>query len=481
MTITDFINNILKIGAADRMSETDFISEQIREFKASKARKDMLDGERYYKGEHDILKAQRTVIGEGGQLTAVENLPNNRIVDNLYRKMVIQKANYLCGKPLTLTTDDDRYTEILQAEVLTAGFLRKMKDIAVKSLNHGLCYLYVNYGPDGRLAYKVFPGYEVCPGWRDAEHTELDYSIRMYPVIGYEHRQKKIYEYVEVYTERGIDFYRLYNGTLKAEPPYHQDYFQIGGKGANWDRIPIIAFKHNAEEIPLIRSAKSLQDGINKMLSTFENNMEEDARNTILILVNYAGENLGEFRRNLAQYGAVKVETLDGIQGDVKTLSVEVNADNYKAIVEVFKKALIENCMGYDAKDDRIGSNANMVNIMSMYNDIDMDANGTETEYQAALEQLLWFVDCDLENRGLGDFEGAPVDWIFDRDMLINETEVIDNAVKSQGIISDETIVSMHPWVRDPKAELEKLKSEKQEKMDAFSLPTLTEPNDDDE
>lgn len=55
------------------------------------------------------------------------------------------------------------------------------------------------------------------------------------------------------------------------------------------------------------RMLKSLQDGINTITSNFLNQLEEDTRNTILVLVNYEGENLGEFRRNLAAYGAVKV------------------------------------------------------------------------------------------------------------------------------------------------------------------------------
>ena len=87
--------------------------------------------------------------------------------------------------------------------------------------------------------------------------------------------------------------------------------------------------------------------------------MEEDPRNTILVLKNYDGENLGEFRQNLSTYGAVKVRTIDGAMGGVETLSIQVNADNYKAIIDIFKKAVIENGMGYDAKDESKVGNPN--------------------------------------------------------------------------------------------------------------------------
>ncbi|MPM53163.1 hypothetical protein SDC9_99928 [bioreactor metagenome] len=96
-----------------------------------------------------------------------------------------------------------------------------------------------------------------------------------------------------------------------------------------------------------------------------------------------------------------------------------------------------------------------------MYSDIDLDANEMETEYQAAFEELLWFINCHFVNTGMGDFENEEVEVIFNRDILINETEVIENCGKSVGILSDETIVANHPWVDDPQKELERKKAEK--------------------
>lgn len=224
--------------------------------------------------------------------------------------------------------------------------------------------------------------------------------------------------------------------------------------------------RHHINPHPCYRIGwNRLQDGINVMLSDFENNMQEDARNTILVLKNYDGTNLGEFRKNLATYGAVKVRYDGDTKGGVETLEITVNAENYKTIVEIFKKALIENAMGYDAKDDRLSGNPNQMNIQSMYSDIDTDANDTESEAQATMDDVLWFVNCHLANTGQGDFEGEEdgVDVVFNRDMLMNESDIIDNCQKSQGIISDETIISMHPWVDDPQLEMERLKKQKEE------------------
>ena len=98
-----------------------------------------------------------------------------------------------------------------------------------------------------------------------------------------------------------------------------------------------------------------------------------------------------------------------------------------------------------------------------MYSDIDLDANGIEMEFQASMEELLWFVNRHLVNTGKANFDGVEVKVIFDRDVLINESEAITNCKNSVGILSDETIVKMHPWVSDPEQELERIKKEKEE------------------
>jgi SPP1 family phage portal protein len=431
----------------------------------------MIDGENYFRGQHDILHRKRTMIGANGKLETVDNLPNNRIVDNQYKKMVNQKVDYLVSQPLTLQTDNEQYSVIMK-KFFDKRFLRLLKNVAQDSLNGGVGWLFLYYNDSGDFTFKRIKPYEIVAGWADEEHTILDYAIRICEVIAYEGRKEKVIQKVEVYHENGVNRFILDGSRLVPDEVPHEPYFTVtdenGEQAFNWSKIPLIPFKYNTEEIPLIRNVKSLQDGLNLIISNFQNNMEEDARNTILVLVNYGGENLGEFRKNLSTYGAVNVTTIDGEAGDLRTLQIEVNAENYKAILEVFKKAIIENAMGYDAKDDRMGGNANQLNIMSMYSDIDLDANEMETEYQASLEELIYFVNFHLANVGAGDFEQERLDIIFNRNMLISESEVITNIQNSTGILSDETLVANHPWIDDPQKELKRKKEEQAEAMERY-------------
>ena len=452
------------------MTDNDFIVKEIAKFKLSKRRIDMLDGERYFNGIHDIKFRKRTVIGEGGKLEEVENLPNNKVVDNQYKKMVVQKTNYLLGQPFTIQSDNDAYTDELK-EILNKKFMRTLKVVGEDALNCGIGYLYPMYNEQGEFVFKRFNPWEVIPLWKDAEHTELDAFIRIYEVTAYQGHEEKTITKVEVYDDSGVSYFELSDdGKLVPDGDgIEKEYFYIDGQGYNWTKIPLIPFKYNNKEIPLINMIKSLQDGLNTIESNFQNQMEEDPRNTILVIVNYDGQNLGEFRQNLATYGAVKVRSTDGANGDVKTLQVEVNAENYKAIIQLFKKAIIENAMGYDAKDDRMNGNPNQMNIQSMYSDIDLDANGMETEFQASFEDVLWFINCHLYNTGHGNYEKEDVDIIFNRDMMLNESEVIDNIRKSVGIISDETLIAQHPWIDDPQNEMEKIEEQKQTAVEQYT------------
>ena len=453
------------------MSDQEFLEKEIARWKYSPQRIMQIKGHLYYDNEHDILARRRTIIGDGGRLQAVENLPNNRLIDNQYAKMVNQKTNYLLGKPFVIEGDNRQYIELLQ-QVFNKPFMKTLKNGGKAALNSGIAWLHPYYTDNGAFSFRLFPGYEILPFWKDSEHTILDFAVRLYPVESYEGTTLTIIEKVEVYDLKGVHKFILDGEILVPDVSMGNGLFDIPyvsiidgqgmATGMNWEKIPLIPLKYNEQEIPLIKKVKTLQDGINIMLSDFENNMQEDARNTILILKNYDGQDLGEFRRNLATYGAVKVRCSGDTNGGVETLEITVNADNYKVILELFKKALIENAMGYDAKDDRLSGNPNQMNIQSMYSDIDLDANDMETELQASFEEILWFVNAHLFNTGQGDFAGENINIIFNRDMLMDEGAIISNIRNSEGILSNQTLVAQHPWVKDVEDEMQKIEEEKQ-------------------
>ena len=456
----------------ENIGDKSYIESRIVHWLTSQERMQQILGERYYRGEHDILKKKRTVVGEGGKLVEVEHLPNNITIDNQYAKFVDQKKNYVLGQPISIGCKDEDYAEKLK-KVFNKEFHRTLKEVGENCMNGGITWV-CPYVRDDKMYFRCFPGYEILPFWNDAAHTELEMAVRLYleekpnARTPYDVTQK-----VEIYTKTGIEYYTFENNRLHPDPhkphaPYMTVTSAAGSEELDWKgRIPLVAFKLNAKEIPLIKRVKSLQDAINDLLSSCKDRSEEDAHNTILVLENYDGENLAEFRRNLAQFGAVKVRAVEGARGDLRTLMVEFNAENYEKILYMFRKALKDNIKGYDFSElNNAASDPNQMNIKSILSDVDIDANDMETEFQAAFEELLWFINIHL---GVSEEDVENVEIIFNRDGIINEIEVMQMLVAAGLKLPNEILLRQVPFVDDVEEAKDLLKQEEKELMDAYS------------
>ncbi len=459
-----------------KLSDHKYLELCINRWLASPERQMQIDGDRYYEGKHDILKKRRTILGEDGEMVEIKYLPNNKIIDNQYGKIADQKVNYLLGQPITFSSDDEKYVEQLQT-VFNKRFHRTIKRVGAGAINSGIAWLYV-YIENDKLQFKMFPAYEVLPFWTDTAHTDVYMCARSYleERVGAKDPYDLVRK-VELYKADGVEYYTYENNRLepdlnKPKQPHMKVKTGDVEEGRNWEKIPLIPFKFNSKEIGLLTRCKSLQDAINTILSKYNDDMAEDARSTILVLENFGGENLAEFRQRLAQYNAVKVEGYDGSRGDVRTLQIEVNAANYESILKVLKQALIDNCRGFDFTELKSGS-PNQMNIKSILSDIDMDANDMETEFQASFEDLLWFV-----NNFIGAADEQTVDVVFNRDTIVNETEVIASMVSMGVEVSNVTKLKQLPFVDDPEEEQKRVDKEKEEAMDAYAgaMPGMGAP-----
>ncbi|OAJ75304.1 portal protein [Brevibacillus sp. SKDU10] len=463
-TETDRINKIIADGAKSGITLEEFIQREVDEWETSEVRELMIKGDKYYRGDSEILNRKREVIGDGGKVED-KNLANNKLVHNFARKLADQKVGYLLSKPMSVQTNNNRYQTLL-GEYIGKAFLRTLKNVGKESINKGKAWLQVYYNEAGKLSFKRIPSEEVIPMWRDSEHTELDAVIRVYEVEAYEGKEKKLIKRVEYWDTQGVKRY-VYDGQLIPDVEIGDEgsHFVVmsgAGKelGLNWERVPFICFKYNDEEIPLIKFIQSLIDDYDYRKSDNANNLE-DMPNSIYVLRNYDGTNLGEFRYNLAAYRAVKVTD----DGGVETISLPIDTEAFRTHMEMNRKDIYEFGRGVDTQSNNFGNDPSGIALKFLYADLDMDANMLETEFQASMEHLRWFIDQHISNTGGGDFSDETVEFIFNRDILINETDAITNAKDSVGILSNETIVANHPWTTNAQEELARRKREHENMM----------------
>lgn len=468
------IEQVIEDSAKRMMNLKDIILTEINEWEGSSERQLMLIGERYYRNDTDILKRQRKVVGASGALEPVANLANNKLVNAFTRKLVNQKVGYLLSKQMSIRTDNENYQKELERR-FDKKFMRLIQSLGTESINKGIAWLHVYYNDQGELSFMKIPSEQCIPIWRDAAHTELEAMIRYYQVEVYEGKEKKLYTKVEWWDTSGVRRYVMDGWNLiddvevgELAPHVLVEDGEGNKRGFNWERVPFIAFKYNDDELPLVKFIKNLVDDYDKQKSDNANNLE-DLPNSIYVVKNYGDVDGATFRKNIAQYRVVFVEG----DGGVDSVDIPINVEAYKSHMEQARKDIYEFGRGVDTQCERFG-NASGVALKFLYADLDMDCNIIENEFQASLEQLKWFIDTDLANKGVGNFFDEEVEFIFNRDIIINETEAITNVRNSEGILSKETQVAQHPWVTNVQDELERMRQEREQaltELDSYRLP----------
>lgn len=460
------LDDIISSGARSAMTDLQFLSTETQNWLYSPERKLQLRGNAYY--HYDFKPAEKVVSKDVDGMPVFKPETDEFVIDNVYANMVDQKVNYILGKPLVITTQNSAYADLLK-QFFDRSFMRMMARIAIDAVNEGLAWVFPYYNQDGALCFQSFPAHEILPFWSDAEHTQLDCTIRYYDVITYEGKKRLKIGHVELYTVDGIQRFVFRNGALIPDvegPGPEVAYATVAGADGNaepmnWDRIPLVAFKANAHEIPLIKRVQTLQDALNKTRSNWTGTMNKDINTSILAVYGYEGEDVADLRRKILHYGAVLLAN----DGRVEVLNVQHGGAEYTEYITQLRKALVENARGFDARDDRMANNPNEMNLRSMYSDIDLDADMMETQFQAAFDQLLWFVAQHLINTGQGDFTGEDVTFTFNRNMIVNDADTIANVSKSEGLLSKETLLAHHPYVTDVAAEMERLAKEREEEV----------------
>ncbi|MEF9840261.1 MAG: phage portal protein, partial [Lachnospiraceae bacterium] len=198
----------------------------------------------------------------------------------------------------------------------------------------------------------------------------------------------------------------------------------------------------------------------------------EEVKNLIFVLKGYGGSSVAEFMQGLNEDRAVVVDSDE--DSGVSVLNPQMDITALQGHYEQLKRDLIEDGQSVNKDLDKFGSAPSGVALKFMYSGLDLKCNLLETEFKMSFEMLLYFVDEYLKLIGKGDFTQRDMEIVFNRDMAVNETEIIQNCINSRGIISDETIIARHPFTTDVEEELAKLeeqKKNKEPKWDKTPLP----------
>lgn len=86
LNLRDDCNGRVATNFKRGMTDKRFLELEITAWLTSPERKKQLEGEAYYDGYQDVTHRERLALDEDGKPIVLKNLPNNRLVNNLYSR-----------------------------------------------------------------------------------------------------------------------------------------------------------------------------------------------------------------------------------------------------------------------------------------------------------------------------------------------------------------------------------------------------------
>ena len=477
----DIINAQIEYGAKGTVNK-DLTRNILKEWRGSPKIIDMNEAELYSLVQNTAIDSKtRDYQAEDGSIVQNTTLSNVKSKTAKYRKSLNQKFNFALAKPFVISCDNDKYKEEWE-NFLNEKHRKVIKRTGKSAINKGIGWIYPWINENGELDIVDMVSETIYPAWADIAHTDLDAVVRDYSVTEYNNTTAGEIQKVEFWdreiVEKYIDYgYGEGSGDLEADPGTEYELSENDienpevirethmhdsqGNGISWERVPFIFFKGNDDELPLLNECKSDVDAYDMLKSKSIDSLLDDI-DAVLVVEDMSPE-MGELTRarKLVQQSRIMVVDKGGKAGFIK---VDANVEAVAQELELIGKEIQDNTSTVDLTTIKLGTNPSGVAMRAFYESLNEWANGFEAEFTVMMENLKYFFDKWLAWKGgLGTFEelqNIDISFTLDRDMMIDETSIIDNLVKMQSELSQETRDELNPYVENHE------KEEKRRKQD---------------
>lgn len=480
----------------DNQKLTQLILEQWR---PSPIIKDMREADKYYRGENTAISQKKRgyTNPKTKKFEQIDTVSNEKLFSGFIRQSVNQKVAYGFGKPFVLSVDilgdkdneqlkdlKDRYATEWD-NFITPYFRKQLKSIAREAINNGIGWGFVYIDPnDELLKVDNYKSETLYPKWIDDSHKTFDALVRDYVEQEYTDNGIQNVNKVELWTENEVEKY-IADG-LDLEPDGDENISTHLNNQQGWGRIPFIFLKSSDDEMPLLKLIKSYIDAYDELNSKSVDSLIDDIEPVVLFKgISAEIHDLTEAKELFYTLKSASVEE----QGDVNFLQAKIDIDNVQKKLENIKKDIKEFSCTVNTQDIQFGSNPSGIALKAAYQDLDICMNDIETEFELFMQQLKYFFDKYQVFKGnFTEQELAQLDITvtLDRDMMLNETELIENTAKLSGLVSQETLDGYNPAVESHEIEQERRDNEEDKRLNKsnpynFGNEPDTEPEPDGE
>lgn len=410
----------------------------------------------YYIGKQDILTREKDT-----------EVPNNKIVCNHAKTIADTATGYFIGNSISYVgTGAEKLKEWFQITDIDSVDAKLAENAGI----YGRAYELVNMSQDEKptpKSYVISPFNTFVVYDDTVEHNPL-LGVYYYPVnndknelIGYK---------VTVSSSKLITVYETDRSlSLKSEISREQNVFAD---------VPIIEYSNNDVQQGDFEQVISLIDAYNILMSDRVNDKEQFV-DAILLIINAL---LGDSEEEDSQvYKALKQNKLLALpsESDARYLTRTFDESG----VEILRKALEEDihkfanvpCMS----DENFVGNASGVAMEYKLLGLEMITKIKERHFKAGIKKRIKLYS--TINNIKGGVNNIEIEPVFSRGLPKNLVELANIVSQLSDVVPLETLLSLLPFIKDPKEAVELLKKQKEEnsqiQKDSFGIVRNASPD----
>ena len=384
--------------------------------------------------------------------------PCNRVMTNYCYNIVQNYKGYLTGIDIAYTSDQelDMVFDVLNYNDCHTVDSQLLQDALIYGVAYEISYI----DEEGKQRFKTLNPMTCFPIYDNTLNQDLKYAVRLYM----DDLIEKDSYIVEVYSDKWVRTYKSTMGfksfnLIKEEPHY-------------FGMVPITVFQLNENRKSIFDQVITLQDAYNELLSAEVDDFQSFA-DAYLVLKGMMGtdpEDLADMKRNRALL-------LDS-DADASYLTKNISDTQIENMLSNINDAIHKIANSPDFNDEKLLAQSGIAMRYKLVG-FENASSAIEAEMRKALQRRIELI-CAIANLKGSESVWRDIKITFTRNLPTNLTETAQVVNSLRGLVSDQTLLSLLPFITDTQAEMDRLAEEKQANYSLYSnsFPTGNESED---
>ncbi len=393
----------------------------------------------YYVGDHDILNR-----------VLPENKINNKTVNNFCNYITNTKTGYFLGVPVSIEVEDDSYNNDLQEVLKYTNMPDKDNKIAVATSIYGHCFELIYLDGEKYINNAILNPTNTFGLYDGLVDDDLVAVVR----FGKDEKERY---FIEVFSEDSI---QSFAGLI--------DSLELVNEEPNFfGELQIVEYVNNDNKLGDYENILTLQDAYN--LCVADNiNLTNYFSEAYIVIKNMVATDQNDIK-DMQNNRVISLPT----DGDAYFLNKNVDNSQIEAVLERLKNDIhkFSNCPALD--DESFAGNLSGVALSYKLFGLETDTITKERKFTMAMMERYRLITKMINIKNATNYNSEEISLQFTRNIKQNLVEIVDTVTKLQHIVSQETLLSLLPFVVDVSEELDKVNNERENEFNTYDLNTI--------